>query len=65
MNTKTQVLSITRILQLGGGFAGLYTARRLGKLFAGRNDAQITLVSRYNFLLITPYCSRSVPEHST
>lgn len=46
--------SMTRIVVLGGGFAGLYTARYLEKLFIGRKDVQITLVSRDNFLLITP-----------
>jgi NADH:ubiquinone reductase (H+-translocating) len=54
MNAKTQTPSITRILLLGGGFAGIYTARRLEKLFAGRSDVEITLVSRDNFLLMTP-----------
>jgi NADH dehydrogenase len=43
-----------RILLLGGGFAGIYTARRLEKLFAGRNDIEVILVSRDNFLLMTP-----------
>jgi NADH:ubiquinone reductase (H+-translocating) len=46
--------SIARIVVLGGGFAGIYTVRRLEKLFAGRDDVQILLVSRDNFLLMTP-----------
>ena len=46
--------SITRIVVLGGGFAGIYTVRRLEKLFARRDDVQILLVSRDNFLLMTP-----------
>jgi NADH dehydrogenase len=54
MNAETQTPSITRILLLGGGFAGIYTARRLEKLFAGRSDVEIVLVSRDNFLLMTP-----------
>src|SRR5271156_1837747 len=54
MNAKTQTPSMTRILLLGGGFAGIYTARRLEKLFASRNDVEIILVSRDNFLLMTP-----------
>ena len=54
MDAKEQRPSITRILLLGGGFAGTYTARRLEKLFAGRNDVEIILVSRDNFLLMTP-----------
>jgi NADH:ubiquinone reductase (H+-translocating) len=43
-----------RILVLGGGFAGVYTARRLEKLFARQLDVEIILVSRDNFLLMTP-----------
>jgi NADH:ubiquinone reductase (H+-translocating) len=54
VDEKTQSRSITRILLLGGGFAGIYTARRLEKLFAGQTDVQIILVSRDNFLLMTP-----------
>jgi len=54
VNAETQAPSITRILLLGGGFAGIYTARRLEKLFAGRSDVEIILVSRDNFLLMTP-----------
>jgi NADH:quinone reductase (non-electrogenic) len=46
--------SVTQIVVLGGGFAGVYTMRRLEKLFAGRDDIQILLVSRDNFLLMTP-----------
>src|SRR5260370_5182729 len=60
-NTKTQTPPITRILVLGGGFAGIYAARRLAKLFAGRKDVETILVSRDNFLVMTPllfeFCS--------
>ncbi len=44
----------TRIVILGGGFGGVYTARHLEKLCRGRPDVEITLVSRDNFLLMTP-----------
>jgi len=44
----------TRILILGGGFAGVNAATELERCFAGRPDVQITLVSRDNFLLFTP-----------
>jgi NADH dehydrogenase len=44
----------TRILILGGGFGGVYTARHLEKLFGRRPDVEILLVSRDNFLLMTP-----------
>ena len=44
----------TRIVILGGGFAGVLTARRLERLCKRRSDIQITLISRDNFLLMTP-----------
>jgi NADH:quinone reductase (non-electrogenic) len=43
-----------RILILGGGFGGVYTARHLERLLKGRSDVEIVLVSRDNFLLMTP-----------
>jgi NADH:quinone reductase (non-electrogenic) len=43
-----------RILILGGGFGGVYTARHLERLFKRRSDVEIVLVSRDNFLLMTP-----------
>ncbi len=43
-----------RILILGGGFAGAYTARRLEKHFGKRPDVEVTVVSHENFVLFTP-----------
>lgn len=43
-----------QILILGGGFAGVLAARRLERLCKNRPDVQITLISRDNFLLMTP-----------
>jgi NADH dehydrogenase len=43
-----------RIVILGGGFGGVYTARHLEKLFKHRSDVEIVLISRDNFLLMTP-----------
>ena len=43
-----------RILILGGGFGGIYTARHLEGLFKRRSDVEIVLVSGDNFLLMTP-----------
>ena len=43
-----------RILILGGGFAGIATARHLERLFRRRRDVEIVLVSRDNFVLMTP-----------
>jgi NADH dehydrogenase len=47
----------TRVLILGGGFAGLNTAAHLEKLLAKRRDVQITLVSKDNYSLFTPMLS--------
>ena len=44
----------TRILILGGGFAGLEAARYLDRTVAKRSDVEVTLVSRENFSLFTP-----------
>ena len=43
-----------RILILGGGFGGLYTALELDRTIAGRPDVEVTLVNRENFILFTP-----------
>ena len=48
------VTSNKRILILGGGFAGLATARRLERLLRRRGDIEIVLVSRDNFVVMTP-----------
>jgi NADH dehydrogenase len=58
----------TRIVILGGGFGGVYTARHLEQLFKRRRDVEIVLVSRDNFLLMTPLlfevCSGALdPRH--
>jgi NADH:ubiquinone reductase (H+-translocating) len=44
----------TRILILGGGFAGLYTAIHLDKTLARNPEVEITLINRDNFFLFTP-----------
>jgi NADH dehydrogenase len=43
-----------RILILGGGFGGVYTACHLERLFKRRADIEIVLASQDNFLLMTP-----------
>jgi NADH dehydrogenase len=53
---------------LGGGFGGVFTARHLEKLCKRRPDVEIVLVSRDNFLLMTPLlfeaCSGALdPRH--
>jgi NADH dehydrogenase len=44
----------TRIVILGGGFAGMYAALRLDRTLARDSDIEITLVNRENFFLFTP-----------
>ena len=44
----------TRILILGGGFAGLYAAIELEKGLARDPGVEVTLVNRENFFLFTP-----------
>jgi NADH dehydrogenase len=57
----------TRILILGGGFGGVYTARHLEKLCRRRPGVEIVLVSRDNFVLMTPLlfevCSGTLDLH--
>jgi NADH dehydrogenase len=43
-----------RVLILGGGFAGVETARHLERLVRRRDDVEVWLVSRENFTLFTP-----------
>jgi NADH dehydrogenase len=45
---------MTRIVILGGGFGGVNTARHLERLCKRRQDVEIVLVSRDNFLVMTP-----------
>jgi NADH:ubiquinone reductase (H+-translocating) len=43
-----------RVLILGGGFGGLYAARRLGQTLGRRSDIEVALIARENYLLFTP-----------
>ncbi|MBZ5537244.1 MAG: NAD(P)/FAD-dependent oxidoreductase [Acidobacteriia bacterium] len=44
----------TRILILGGGFAGMYAAMQFEKTLARDPDVEVTMVNRENFFLFTP-----------
>src|SRR5258707_1393215 len=46
--------SLTRVLILGGGFAGLAAARYFERHLPGDRSITVTLVSRDNYLLFTP-----------
>jgi NADH:ubiquinone reductase (H+-translocating) len=65
--TMAAAASRTRIVILGSGFSGVYTANHLEKLCRHRSDVEITLISRDNFLLMTPLlfevCSGSLQPH--
>jgi NADH dehydrogenase len=53
--TDLHMLSVrNRIIVLGGGIAGLTATRELERRFRGRRDVEIVLVSRDNFLHLTP-----------
>jgi NADH dehydrogenase len=44
----------TKIVIAGGGFGGLYAAKHFDKRLARRDDVEVTLISRENFILFTP-----------
>ena len=46
--------SRTRILILGGGFGGVYTAMELERLFKNDSNVEIGLVSKENYLVFQP-----------
>ncbi len=48
------IVSKRKLLILGGGFGGVYTARHLETLLKRHHDAEVTLVSQYNYFLMTP-----------
>lgn len=50
----------TRIVIVGGGFAGLYAALELERPFVHDDRVEITLVDRDNFLLFTPMLAEVV-----
>lgn len=50
MNTNKK----TKIVILGGGFGGLYTALHLEKTLARDPNVEVTLVNKENFILFTP-----------
>jgi NADH:quinone reductase (non-electrogenic) len=49
-----------RIVILGGGFGGVYTAMRLEKLLKGRDDVEVILVNRENYFVFQPMLAEVV-----
>jgi NADH dehydrogenase len=54
MDQVSLIAAKKRIVILGGGFAGAYTASYLEKHFAGSPDVEVLLLSKENFVLFTP-----------
>src|SRR6266571_5070274 len=44
----------TTVIIAGGGFAGISAAMYFDKTLARRDDVEVTLISRENFILFTP-----------
>jgi len=59
--TDQKVTIHKRILILGGGFSGLYSALHFDKTIAADPSIEVTLVSRENFALFTPMLTRLRP----
>jgi NADH dehydrogenase len=53
-NERSEPRSAHRVLILGGGFAGVETAHHLERLTHDRDDVEVWLVNRENFMLFTP-----------
>jgi len=53
-NSITGQSKTTRIVILGGGFGGVSIAQHLERLCRRRSDVEIVLVSRDNFVVLTP-----------
>ncbi|MBI2482460.1 MAG: NAD(P)/FAD-dependent oxidoreductase [Candidatus Vogelbacteria bacterium] len=51
----------TKIVIVGGGFGGVYTFRKLTKLFASDGTVELTLISERNYFTFTPL----LPEVAT
>ncbi len=45
---------VTKVVIVGGGFAGLYATMYLDKTVARRSEAEVVLISRESFTLFTP-----------
>ncbi len=56
-------MSKRRILILGGGFAGIYTARTLERLLPRDNSYEIALVNRENYFVFQPLLPEIVSGH--
>ncbi len=44
----------TRVVILGGGFAGVYVAKHLTQMLGGRKDVEVELLSDENYFVFQP-----------
>ena len=56
-------MKTTKIVIAGGGFVGLYAAKYFDKRLARRDDVEVTLISRENFILFTPMLHEIAAGH--
>lgn len=54
VTTERKTMKKTRILILGGGFGGMYTALAFERVLRRNHQLEVTLVNRENFFLFTP-----------
>ncbi len=53
-------MSSSHIVIVGGGFGGLKLAQTLEKMIKLGNSTEVTLISRDNFLLFTPFLTEAL-----
>jgi NADH dehydrogenase len=53
----------TQIVILGGGFGGVYTAQRLEQLLGNKDDYEITLINKENYLVFQPMLAEVIGGH--
>src|SRR5512133_3674847 len=54
MSNGSDVMALKRVVILGGGFGGTYAALQLERTLGRRNDVEVVLIARENYLLFTP-----------
>src|SRR5882672_4481064 len=52
-----------RVIILGGGFGGLYTAQKLEKLRGDKDDFDISLISKDNYFVYQPMLAEIISGH--
>src|SRR5207244_2484018 len=52
-----------RVMILGGGFGGLYTAQKLEKLRGDKDDFDISLISKDNYFVYQPMLAEIISGH--